>query len=53
MVPYKFRRIVLTIISILLLAYSGFKIGVWLKENSESKAIEQDYIDQAFILGPA
>ena len=53
MVPYKFRRIVLTIISILLLAYSGFKIGVWLKENSESKAIEQDYIDQAFILGDA
>ena len=53
MVPYKFRRIVLTIISILLLAYSGFKIGVWLKENSESKAIEQDYINQAFILGDA
>ena len=51
MVPYKFRRIVLTIVSILLLAYSGFKIGVWLKENKESKAVEQDYINQAFVIG--
>ena len=50
MVPYKFRRAVLTVISIILLVYSLVKIGIWVKENSESKAIEADYIDQAFIM---
>ena len=49
MVPYKFRRAVLTIISVILLVYSLVKIGIWVKENSESKAIEADYIEQAFL----
>ncbi len=50
MVPYKFRRTVLTIVSVILLTYSLVKIGIWIKENSESKAIEADYIEQAFIV---
>ena len=49
MVPYRFRRAVLTIISVILLTYSLVKIGIWVKENSESKAIEADYIEQAFM----